>query len=180
MRFAPLAAIACVLASCASAAPCPTVTPVGSDHTQAELHTCPNPRVAGACGQIEGFNRALTEAMQHMDNAAILALWEDDGASLLPQTRPVVGKAALSAFLQEVTAKFPGARMRSFEMTCDGAEVTGDYASEYCDEHQVVDLGADKPPFDGRGKMLFVLHRGQDGHWRIRREMWNQGVRPPS
>jgi ketosteroid isomerase-like protein len=33
-----------------------------------------------------------------------------------------------------------------------------------------------KPPFDGQGKMLLVLHRGPDGKWRMRREMWNEGI----
>jgi ketosteroid isomerase-like protein len=120
----------------------------------------------------------MTDATRQMDNAATIALWEDDGVSLLPGTKPIEGKQAIGAFIADVTAKFPGAHMRSFEMTCAGIEIAGDVATEYCDEHQIVDLAPGKPPFDGRGKMLFVLHRGADGKWRLRREMWNQGVAP--
>ena len=32
--------------------------------------------------------------------------------------------------------------------------------------------------FEGYGKMLLVLHKEADGNWRIKREMWNQGMKP--
>jgi ketosteroid isomerase-like protein len=35
-------------------------------------------------------------------------------------------------------------------------------------------LPAGKPAFDGWGTLLLVLHRGADGKWRLRREMWNE------
>ena len=125
---------------------------------------------------IEEFNRALIQATTHMDNAAALALWEDDGIVLLPQTRPIIGKKAIAKFLDEVSAQLAGARMEKFEMKCFDIEVTKDSASEWCEEHQHVMLPDGKPPFDGRGKMLLVLHRGADGKWRLRREMWNEGT----
>ena len=111
-----------------------------------------------------------------MDNAAALTLWADDGISLLPSTKPIVGKAAVTRFLDEVMTSIKGATMESFEMECFDAVVSNDLASEWCTEHQVVRLGGGKPPFDGHGKMLFVLRRGSDKLWRIEREMWNQGL----
>ena len=63
--------------------------------------------------------------------------------------------------------------MEKFEMQCFAIEGSGDWASEWCLEHQVVRFSDGKPPFDGWGKMLFVLHK-VDGKWRIEREMWNQ------
>ncbi len=122
---------------------------------------------------IEAFNRALSEATTHMDNAATIALWEADGVSLLPSTRPLVGRKAIAAFLDAVTARLPGARMAKFELRCADIETSGDWASEWCQEHQVVLLAPDKPPFDGQGVMLLVLHRGTDGKWRLKREMWS-------
>jgi ketosteroid isomerase-like protein len=121
---------------------------------------------------VDAFNRALIDATRRMDDAAVLALWADDGVSLLPGTPPVEGKPAITAFLSRVHAELPDAKMRSFEMRCSGLVVAGDTASEYCEEHQVVDLGAGKAPFDGVGRMLFALHRGSDGKWRAVREMW--------
>jgi uncharacterized protein (TIGR02246 family) len=124
--------------------------------------------------EIDAFNRALDDATRHMDNAATLALWDDDGVSLLPAAPPIVGKKAIASFLEDVTAKHPGGRMQSFTLDCSDVQVTASSASEWCTEHQVVTF-ADGNRFDGRGKMLLVLRRGADGKWRLHDEMWNQG-----
>jgi ketosteroid isomerase-like protein len=177
MRSRAILGVLLASVSCASAAP-PALAPPSTPPSAPT--SSPPPVLTSADTDakvgIDAFNRGMIDVTTRMDNAGVLALWEEDGVSLLPNTKPIEGKKAIGAFLAEVTAQFPGAHMRSFEMTCAGIEVTGDTATEYCDEHQVVDLGAGKPPFDGRGKMLFVLHRGKDGTWRVRREMWNQGV----
>ena len=125
---------------------------------------------------INALNRALHDATRRMDNSATLALWADDGISLLPATPPIVGKKAISQFLDNVMASIPGAHMESFESQCFDIEISGDWASEWCTEHQIVQLAGGKPPFDGRGKMLLVLHRESDGRWRIKREMWNEAA----
>jgi uncharacterized protein (TIGR02246 family) len=123
--------------------------------------------------EIDAFNRAFTDATRRMSNESILALWEEDGISLLPSTPPIIGKKAIAQFLTDVMSQLPGAKMESFECDCHDVEIAGSWASEWCTEHQIVRLAGDKT-FDGRGKMLLVLHRGADGRWRIRREMWNQ------
>ena len=41
---------------------------------------------------VEAFNRAFDAATRQMDTAATLALWQDDGVSLLPST-PQIGRA---------------------------------------------------------------------------------------
>ena len=136
---------------------------------------------AGAAGMpagIAAFNRAFDQATRTMDNAATLALWEDDGVSLLPSTPPIVGKQAIARFMEDVTRQLRGAHMKSFEDHCSDIQVSGDLASEWCEEHQVVAFADGKRPFDGRGKMLLVLHRGSDGRWRLRQEMWNQAAAP--
>jgi uncharacterized protein (TIGR02246 family) len=124
--------------------------------------------------EIETFNRQFVEATRQMDNTAIVELWAEDGISLLPATKPIVGKAAIQAFMESVTSQLKGARMERFELQCSGIEVTGEMATEWCVEHQVVHLADGKPPYDGRGHMLLVLRRGADGKWRLLREMWNQ------
>jgi ketosteroid isomerase-like protein len=149
--------IGCV--GCASPRPCPAVA-------------APPDRQA----EVERFNEATIDATKRMDEEATLALWEQDGVSLLPASAPVVGKPAIRAFLHKVLSSMPGARVRSFDMRCSGLEIEGDVATEYCEEHQIVDMPEGKPPFDGHGKLLYVLHRGADRTWRARREMWNAGA----
>jgi uncharacterized protein (TIGR02246 family) len=131
---------------------------------------------AAAPNGIDAFNRSLIEATTHMDNAATMALWEEDGVSLLPETKPMMGKKAIAEFMDEVMKQLAGARMEKFEMKCFDVQVANDWATEWCLEHQRVALPGGKPPFEGWGKILLVLHRGSDGKWRLRREMWNQGV----
>jgi len=152
--------------ACLAAAACTPVAPARQ------------PPPADGRAEIEAFNRAISDQTRRMDTAASLAMWEDEGVSLLPETEPLVGKRAIAAFLEKVTAGLQGAKMETFEMECSGIEVSGDWASEWCKEHQVVSLPGGKPPFVGWGKILYVLHRGTDGAWRIRREMWNMGLSP--
>ena len=124
--------------------------------------------------EIEAFNQKFEDATRRMDNAAVIALWTDDGISLLPSTKPIVGREAISAFIDSVTAQIKGAKMEKYELECFAIDESGDIASEWCSEHQVVVMPRDKPPFNGRGKMLLVLRRGLDGKWRLQREMWNE------
>ena len=127
--------------------------------------------------EIGTFNEKFIAAHLKMDNAAVMSLWAEDGVSLLPQTAPLIGKAAIGKFLDEVTTKMPGYHMEKMEVDFQGIEVRGDWASEWAFEHQVVQPPGDRPAFDGHGKMLLVLHRQADGNWRIEREMWNQGTK---
>ena len=136
-----------------------------------------HPVSAASSAGVESFNQAMRDATLRMDSAAIVALWEDDGVTLLPGDKAIVGKKAIFDAIDTAVKGLPDPKMESFEMTCAGIEATADTASEYCDEHQVVSFKNGDPPFDGRGKVLFVLHRGPDGKWRLRREMWNQGER---
>ena len=146
--------------------------------TCAPVVAAADPPADPARAEILAFNKAFDDATRHMDNAALLAQWADDGISLLPDTAPIIGKAAVGKFLGDVMSSLKGAKMKQFDDDCHDIEVSGPWASEWCVEHQLVDLGAGKPPFEGWGKLLLVLHKGNDGKWRIEREMWNAAVKP--
>ena len=128
--------------------------------------------------EIEAFNVKFLEAHQRMDNAAIAGMWAEDGVSLLPETAAIAGRKAIAKFINDVVEQMPGYHMRRMELNFQGIEVSGDWASEWATEHQIVDPPPGKPVFEGYGKMLLVLHKESDGIWRIKREMWNQGVKP--
>ena len=130
------------------------------------------PATAVAADSLAGFNARFEDATRRMDNQALAALWAEDGITLLPETPPIVGKRAISAFVEKAIGQFPGAKMRSFTLSCADPIQSGQIATEWCFEHQVVDLGEGKT-FDGQGRMLLVLRRGADGQWRLLREMWS-------
>jgi uncharacterized protein (TIGR02246 family) len=137
-----------------------------------------SPSVEVARKEIEAFNVKFLEAHQRMDNAAIAGMWAEDGVSLLPETPAMAGRKVIAKFIDDVVKQMPGYHMRKIELNFQGIEVSGDWASEWATEHQIVDPPAGKPVFEGYGKMLLVLHKESDGIWRIKREMWNQGVKP--
>ena len=163
-----------VLTACAAAAPAVglfALMALPSDGKTAQA-----PDGDGRRKEIAAFNAKFLDAHWRMDTPAIIRMWAEDGVSLLPETVPLVGKPEIARFLDEVTARLKGWRMEKMELDFRGIEVSGDWASEWAFEHQVVQPpDRDKPAFDGRGKMLLVLHREADGSWRIKREMWNQG-----
>jgi ketosteroid isomerase-like protein len=137
-----------------------------------------SPSAEVARKEIEAFNVKFLEAHQRMDNAAIVGMWAQDGVSLLPETPAIAGRKAIAKFIDDVVKQMPGYHMRTMELDFQGIEISGDWASEWATEHQIVDPPPGKPVFEGYGKMLLVLHKESDGIWRIKREMWNQGVKP--
>jgi uncharacterized protein (TIGR02246 family) len=128
--------------------------------------------------EIEAFNKKYIAAHLRMDNAAVLSMWAEDGISLLPATDPMIGKEAIGKFMDEVVGRMPGYHMQKMDVDFQGIEVSGDWASEWAEEHQVVQPPPGRRVIDSYGKLLLVLHREADGNWRITREMWNQGMKP--
>jgi len=74
-----------------------------------------------------------------MDNAAAMSMWADNGVSLLPATAPILGKEAIAKFMDDVVAQMPGYHMERIDMDFQGIEVSGDWASEWALELQVVE-----------------------------------------
>jgi len=138
-----------------------------------------NANTAGSSrAEIDAFNKKYIAAHLRMDNAAVMSMWAEDGISLLPTTDPIIGKEAIGKFMDEVTGKMPGYHMQKMDVDFQGIEVSGDWASEWAEEHQVVQPPPGRRMIDSYGKLLLVLHREADGNWRITREMWNQGLKP--
>ena len=128
--------------------------------------------------EIDSFNRDFRDATLHMDNAAAMALWEDDGVTLLPGLAPIEGRKTIAKWLDDVVARMPGYRVTAQENSFHDLQVSGDWASEWGTTHQVVQPPDGKPAVDTWGKILLVLHRGRDSRWRIREEMWTPGPKP--
>jgi ketosteroid isomerase-like protein len=93
---------------------------------------------AASHAEIDAFNKKYIAAHLRMDNAAVLGMWAEDGISLLPATDPMIGKEAIGKFMEEVTGRTRGYHMQKMDVDFQGIEVSGDWASEWAEEHQVV------------------------------------------
>jgi ketosteroid isomerase-like protein len=131
----------------------------------------------GAKEEIERFNRRFVELHLKMDHDGILAMWADDGVDLMPDEAPLVGKAAITAWLKDILSKSPGLKVTKEELAFYDIEVSGDWASEWGVEHQATQRAEGQGPVDGYGKIALVLHRDANGQWKIKQEMWNSAPR---
>lgn len=128
---------------------------------------------ASGSDEIARFNAHYLELHLKMDNAGIFALWADDGVDLMPGEAPLIGRPAIQAWVENILAKMPGYKVTKQEMEFHDIAVSGDWASEWALEHQVVQPPDGKEPIETWGKMALVLHRDASGTWKIKQEMWN-------
>jgi len=127
--------------------------------------------------EILAFNEKLINAHLRMDNPAIIAMWADDGVSLLPSMPPMVGRAAIGKFIMDITAQMPGYKIVREKIDFHDIQVSGDWASEWGLETQGLQP-PNQPVMEGYGKILFVLHKNAAGEWKIQQEMWNANPKP--
>lgn len=128
--------------------------------------------------EIEAWNQKYVAAHLRMDNAAILAMWQDDGVSLLQGMAPIVGKPAIGKFFDDAVAQIAGYHMKTMEIDFREIQVMGDWAYEWGIEHQVLEPPPGKEAFDGRGNILLILHKDTVGEWKIKQEMWSAAPKP--
>lgn len=129
---------------------------------------------ASAKDEIDVFNKRYVEMHLKMDTAGIFATWAEDGVSLMPGEAPLIGKKAVVAWVENILSKMPGYKVVNEEIDFHDIQISGDWASEWATEHQVVQPPDGKPVIDSRGKMALVLHRELNGEWKVKQEMWNQ------
>jgi uncharacterized protein (TIGR02246 family) len=127
--------------------------------------------------EIETFNQKFREATLKMDNAATVALWAEDGTTLLPGMAPLTGRSNIAKWLDEITARMAGYHVVSQENDFHDIQVAGDWASEWGTTVQVTQPGEGKEPIEVHGKIVLVLHRERNGEWKIKQEMWNASPR---
>jgi len=168
----------CARTKAVAAAACMVVATFGLTRSEGRMRQTTAGSAASSRSEIEAFNKKYIAAHLRMDNAAVMSMWAQDGISLLPATDPMIGKEAIGKFMDDVVGKMPGYHMQKIDVNFQGIEVSGDWASEWAEEHQVVQPPPGRQVIDSYGKLLLVLHREADGNWRITREMWNQGLKP--
>ena len=127
--------------------------------------------------EIKTFNQNYISLHLHMDTAGILALWADDGVDLMPGEAPLIGKPAITEWLTAILAKMPGYKVTKQECDFRDIRVSGEWASEWANELQVV-VAPDGKVIESYGKMALILHRSHNGEWKVQQEMWNAAPKP--
>jgi uncharacterized protein (TIGR02246 family) len=131
-------------------------------------------RAGSSREEIDAFNKRYVELHLKMDSSGIYATWAEDGVSLMPGEAPLIGKKAIVAWVENILSQMKGYRVVKEEIDFHDIQVSGDWASEWANEHQVVQPPDGKPVIDSRGKMALVLHKEANGEWKVKLEMWNQ------
>ena len=128
--------------------------------------------------EIDAFNKRFVELHLKMDTPGIMAMWEEDGVDLMQGEAPIVGRKAITAWIENILSKMPEYKVTKEEMEFHDIQVCGHWATEWATEHQVAQAPEGKPNFEGYGKMALVLHREAGGEWKIKQEMWNASPKP--
>jgi len=128
--------------------------------------------------EILTFNQNFINAHLRMDNPAIIDMWAEDGVSLLPSMAPMIGRATIGKFINDISAQMPGYKIVREKIDFRDIQVSGDWASEWGLETQGLQPPGNQPTMEGYGKLLFVLHKNAKGEWKIQQEMWNANPKP--
>jgi uncharacterized protein (TIGR02246 family) len=124
--------------------------------------------------EVDAFNKRYVELHLNMDTAGIFGTWAEDGVSLMPGESPLIGKKAIVAWVDNMLSQMQGYKVVKEEIDFHDIQISGNWASEWANEHQVVLPQDGKPVIDSRGKMALVLHREANGEWKVKQEMWNE------
>ena len=108
-----------------------------------------------------------------MDHKAATELWTDDGVDLLPGMEPVVGKPAISEWLNGLDAQTKGAKVTRCDVDWQQIQVAGSVAYEWGINTQTVSMPDHPEPFKNKGKTTLILRKQLDGSWKQALESWN-------
>jgi len=126
---------------------------------------------------LDQFNQNFDAACQKMDNPAAAALWDENGADLLPGMAPMIGKPKISEWLNGLTPQLAGAKMLYCTVDWQDIQIHGDVAYEWGINRQKIEFPS-KPSFANEGKIVLILRRHPDGLWKIALESWNNNPQP--
>ena len=131
-----------------------------------------------AKAEIDRFNHKFAALHLKMDHAGILAMWADDGVDLMPGEGPLIGKEAITAWVEDIQSKMVGHRVTKEELQFHDIQISGNWASEWATEDQAIQMPDGKPSVEEYGKIALVLNREPTGEWKIKQEMWNDAPHP--
>ncbi len=137
------------------------------------LHACTSRSATPADdAAIRDLARRYAAAFESEDVEAVLEVLTDDFVALSPAKPPLVGKDAVRPILAEDLAAMEIDRLR---FTLEEIVVTGSWAYAWGTSEAAFRVGSDADTTHVRGKVLWILRRGDDGVWRVARDSAHAG-----
>ena len=112
--------------------------------------------------QVAAFERAYNEG----DTAALAELYTDDAAVFPPGSARVDGRDAIRGVWDGAIA----GDLRDLDLTAVEVHAAGDMATEVGTFTATVPAGENRA--DVRGNYIVLWQRGDDGAWRLHRDIW--------
>ena len=118
---------------------------------------------------VEGTWEKYSAAINTGDADSWIALWDENGVQLPPDSPPIQGKAAIDA------ANRPGFAdpIEEFTIYLDETVAAGGYGYARGTYSFVLPASADSPRLFFEGKYLTIYKRQADGTWKIYRDCFN-------
>ncbi len=164
MKYWLAGAALAVAAACAPKAETPLLEATAK---QAEIETLEAAHKA---------HEAYVDAINSNDPSAIVAVLTEDIVYQSPHAPAVVGKAAVSKWLEEYLSAYTTRWVK----TSTDFHVAGDWAFELYD-YKSVDAPKDGgAPIEDVGKGINIYHHDADGVWRVARDGWSTDLPIPA
>lgn len=128
---------------------------------------------------IANLNQRDIDASTALDPDALLALWADDGVLLPSQHAPVVGRAALRHYYEQLQNQNAGAETLAYNENWEEVRIVGDYAFQWGTITARVKPAYGAPESTHSVHAMRILQRQPDGSWKIARAIWNDAPSAP-
>jgi len=122
-----------------------------------------------ALAGIKELHRKDIAASKARDFKTLLSLWTEDGVLLLPGKKPIIGKDALKAYMDEQAKISATYEIKKYEHKWEDIRVIGDWAFEWGFFDSEAEMLKGGEIIRQQGKLLRVLKRQEDGSWKAAR-----------
>jgi uncharacterized protein (TIGR02246 family) len=122
-----------------------------------------------ALARIEELHRKDIAASKTRDFETLLSLWTEDGVLLLPGGKPIVGKEALKAYMDEQAEISRTYKIKKYEHKWEEIKIIGDWAFEWGFFEGEAEMIKGGEIIREQGKLLRILRKQEDGSWKAAR-----------
>jgi uncharacterized protein (TIGR02246 family) len=123
--------------------------------------------------KIQQFHETDKKASMTHDYKTLLSLWTDDGVLISPDGPAIQGKKAIVKQMEKYREAGKNYKVTEYEHKFEEIKIIDDWAFEwgnYRGTTEVIDTGERTTE---TGKLMRILKRQPDGHWKCARAIWN-------